>query len=190
MKPKDVVVNKLPFLSDEEDEAPQELEMESFFDDENDFTDPLLKSRFFHNTSNNSDQKKMTSFDEDAHDDKIYDLMLEIIEKPIDLDKENLDLKQEINTLFGKVIKNFRKFSSQVKCTNLLGRVFLQFAECIDVDSNVVFTNLLPSYQNMIKKELIKMIGEDTYRIYEKRCIDESKQVTINNHQDVIIHKI
>ena len=188
MKPKDVVVNKLPFLEEESDIEPQEQEMESFFNDENDFTDPMLKARFFKNTSNNDSQKRMNSFDEEEHDDAIYEIMLTIIGENT-IDPEDEDIKTKINKAFSTVIKNYKLFSD-IRCQNKFGRVFLQFCECIDVDSNLVFTNLQPSYKNIIKKELIKLIGQDTYKIYEKRCVEESKKVNINNHQDVIIHKI
>ena len=199
-KVQDAIVTPLSFTppdKKQEDEKVDEPIFESLTDfigvgDENPLYDPSLKDNFFRNTSNRDAYNEMISFDEQEVEDSCYEIIERLLDGVIiDVEDKNTDIPTEVNRHFSTIINNYHLFKEYRNVSNLLTIIFLCFCEVVDCDSFVVFKNLSKSYQDILKSNLIKNIGEEQYKIFEKRSqmVDE-KPNTINNHDDVVIRTI
>ena len=162
--------------------------------------DPLFTKNFFKNTSNYEAFDKMINFDTQEKCDKIYDIIKTFFESNLNNfnesfidfgNSDNAHFEILINKHFSELIKYFISidFKNQEKCENIFSYIFLEFCDYINYDYNKVFLVLHEKFQNIIKRDLIKIIKFENYIKIENKIKNQSEN-TINNHKDVYFRKL
>lgn len=201
----DVNVSKLDSLieTESEDENAIGLGEEFQSDDSEDFFeyDPSFQKRFISSTSNDESQDKAVSFDYIKMSEDVYEIVVSIVgntEFSKDKSKNNSVLYEQVNKNFSKIVKEILQDAKKKKFPGIISIAFIQFSEYIsslspdgkpELSYYDVFHAMNEKFQNFIKKELIKMIGAESYRKAEKKAQADSKP-SIDNHFDAIIKKI
>lgn len=201
----DVSVNKLDSLIETESEEVNTIDSVSEFgnEDSDDLFeyDPSFQKRFINSTSNEESQNKAISFDYINLSEEVYEIVVRIVgstEFSKDKSKNNSVLYEQVNKNFSKVVKEIIQDQKKKKFPGIISIAFIQFSEYIssltpegkpELTYYDVFHAMNEKFQNFIKRELIQMIGADSYRKAEKRAQAELKP-SIDNHFDAIIKKI
>jgi hypothetical protein len=201
----DVSVNKLDSLIETESEEVNTIDSVSEFENEDSDDlfeyDPSFQKRFINSTSNEESQNKAISFDYINLSEEVYEIVVRIVgstEFSKDKSKNNSVLYEQVNKNFSKVVKEIIQDQKKKKFPGIISIAFIQFSEYIssltpegkpELTYYDVFHAMNEKFQNFIKRELIQMIGADSYRKAEKRAQAELKP-SIDNHFDAIIKKI
>ena len=201
----DVNVNRLDSLIETESEEDNVIGLGTEFksDDSEDFFeyDPSFQKRFISSTSNDESQNKALSFDYINVSEDVYRIVVNIVgntEFSKDKSKNNSLLYEQVNKNFSKIVKEILQDRKKKKFPGIISIAFIEFSEYIsslspdgkpELSYYDVFHVMNEKFQNFIKKELIQMIGADSYRKAEKRAQADSKP-SIDNHFDAIIKKI
>lgn len=201
----DVNVSKLDSLIETESEEEYAVGLGTEFesDDSDDFFeyDPSFQKRFINSTSNDESQNKAVSFDYINISEEVYDIVVNVVgttEFSKDKSRNNSVLYEQVNKNFSKIVKEILQDQKKKKFPGIISIAFIQFSEYIssmtaegkpDLSYYDVFHAMNEKFQNFIKKELIQMIGADSYRRAEKRAQADLKP-SIDNHFDAIIKKI
>ena len=131
----------------------------------------------------------------------VYEIVVSIVgntEFSKDKSKNNSVLYEQVNKNFSKIVKEILQDAKKKKFPGIISIAFIQFSEYIsslspdgkpELSYYDVFHAMNEKFQNFIKKELIKMIGAESYRKAEKKAQADSKP-SIDNHFDAIIKKI
>ena len=201
----DVNVSKLDSLIETESEEENAIGLGTEFesDDSDDFFeyDPSFQKRFINSTSNDESQNKAVSFDYINISEEVYDIVVNVVgttEFSKDKSRNNSVLYEQVNKNFSKIVKEILQDQKKKKFPGIISIAFIQFSEYIssmtaegkpDLSYYDVLHAMNEKFQNFIKKELIQMIGADSYRRAEKRAQADLKP-SIDNHFDAIIKKI
>ena len=183
------------FSYESEDISIDEMEQGENITEVSDINDPLFNRNFIKNTSNYEAFEKMINFDLHEKCDKIYNIIQTFFET--NLTKSNQDFNNLsnsnhvhfevlINKHFSELVKHFIQidFKNQEKCENVLSYIFIEFCDYINIDYNKVFIVLHEKFQNILKRDLIKMIKLENFKRIENK-IKQTSENTINNHKDV-----
>lgn len=162
-------------------------------DTENKLYDPSLNERFITNTCNRESYNNMIYFDEIEVSEKIYNKISNILGEDVRTDWQDIiNMRDELNTMFSKIINNIKEFSQYNISSNTIIKIFNNFCDYINCDLSVVYMNLSSPYQYFIREQLMNSVGVDKFKYYEQKHIDNNEKMkdSIYNHTDVTIKKI
>lgn len=153
-----------------------------------DVNDPLFTRNFIKNTSNYDSFDQMINFDTIEISKKIYEIIETFFKSNTII--ININNSEHFDTLlnkyFSELVKHFIQidFKKKEKFENVFSYIFIEFCDYIDCDYNKSFLALHEKFQNIIKRDLMKIIKPENFKRIEYRVKEKSKN-DINNHKNV-----